>query len=88
MKEVIEVKLDETNFTILCKIGHFTRNTPNGDDVIYFSKTDIKNLYNRETVIKTSYHKYEIDLLLNDKYLIKEIIRRSPIFSDLYDELI
>lgn len=87
MKET-RILLNETSFTNLCKMGYFTHNGQLGTTNITITKRDIKNLAQGEIVIK-EFSDEIIKIALQDIgfYLIKEIIKRSPIFSEVYYEI-
>lgn len=87
MKET-RILLNETNFTNLCKMGYFTQSSQSGTTDITITKSDIKKLAYGEIVEKELSDDI-IKIALQDIgfYLIKEIIKRSPMFSDLYYEL-
>lgn len=81
------VVLNESKFTGLCKIGFMTIHNEMGRDDLYLSKTDIKSLYKNKEITKFQGDTYVIKLNMTDDYLIKDIIKRSPLFSDMYYEL-
>ena len=75
------ILLTEATFTNLCKIGYFT--TSDRHD-IYFSKEDIINLSNGKIIEnETTGSMYKFALQDIGFSLIKEILKRSPIFSEL-----
>ena len=84
-KEIII--LNESKFTGLCKIGFMTIHNDMGRDDLYLSKRDIKSLYENKEVTKIQGNTYVIKLNIEDDYLIKDIIKRSPLFGDMYYEL-
>lgn len=87
MKET-RILLNETNFTNLCKMGYFTHNSQLGTTNITITKNDIKKLASGEIVIK-DFSDEVIKIALQDigSYLIKEIIKRSPMFGEVYYEI-
>jgi TRAP-type mannitol/chloroaromatic compound transport system substrate-binding protein len=87
MKET-RILLNETSFTNLCKMGYFTHSGQLGTTNITITKNDIKKLASGEIVIK-DFSDEVIKIALQDigSYLIKEIIKRSPIFSEMYYEM-
>jgi len=87
MKET-RILLNETNFTNLCKMGYFTHLGELGTMNISITKTDIKRLANGE-IISKEFSNEVIKIALQDIgfELIKEIIKRSPMFSDMYYEM-
>lgn len=88
MANEIRTSLNEVSFTHLCKSGVITHGTGYSRTDVYFTKVDMKNLTLGEIVTK-----YENDqtfqYVLQDIgfELIKEIIRRSPIYGEMYYEL-
>lgn len=87
MKET-RISLNETNFTNLCKMGYFTHNGQLGTTNITITKRDIKKLASGDIVIK-EFSDEIIKIALQDigSYLIKEIIKRSPMFGEVYYEI-
>lgn len=79
----IRILLDELAFTNLCKSGYITRNLSEGRTDIGFTKTDIISLSKGEILSKTV-GVTNVLVALKDigLELIKEIVKRSPIFSD------
>ena len=87
MKET-RILLNETNFTNLCKMGYFTHSGQLGTTNITITKRDIKSLAQGEIIIK-EFSDEIIKIALQDIgfYLIKEIIKRSPMFGEVYYEI-
>jgi hypothetical protein len=87
MKET-RIILDETSFTNLCKMGYFMHKGQTGTTSITITKNDIKKLSLGEIITK-EFSDESIKITLQDigSYLIKEIIKRSPMFGDLYYEI-
>lgn len=83
------ILLTELSFTNLCKFGFIVFNSPEtGRDDISMTKLDIKSLAKGQIVEKNIGNLYKIAIQDNlDSELIKEIIKRSPIYSELYYEL-
>jgi len=88
MKE-IRILLNETSFTNICKMGYITQRR---DDVgtfdVSITKADLKQISTGE-VLEKEVNGVTIKMALQDigSELIKEIIKRSPIYSDMYYEL-
>ena len=87
MKET-RIVLTESHFTFLCKYGFFIHKTEYGKTDLSMTKIDIKDLATGKIVEK------EVDdgvvkLALQDigTEMIKEIIKRTPLYSDIVDEL-
>jgi hypothetical protein len=87
MQEIRTV-LTETLFTSVCKLGYFTYGIGYTRTDVYFNKNDIKILESGEILSKVE-NGIEFKFVLQDIGidLIKGIIKRSPLFSDLYYEL-
>jgi hypothetical protein len=85
----IRVVLDEVSFTNLCKNGFFTHNSPEfGKTDIHIYKHDIKHLISEQILTKEiGSEVFKIALAKMEYELVKEIIRRSPIFSEMYYQL-
>lgn len=85
----IRIVLNEMTFTNLCKSGFFTHNSPEfGKSDIHIYKHDIKQLITDKVVSKEiGSEVFKIALAKLEYELVKEIIRRSPIFSEMYYEL-
>lgn len=82
------ILLTETSFTNLCKSGFIVYSSPeNGRDEISITKLEIKRLANGEIIEKNIGNFYKIALQDLGLELIKEIIKRSPLYSELYYEL-
>lgn len=85
MKET-RTLLNESMFTNLCKMGYYTAVENNSKNDLYFTKEDIKLLANGKVVTKeASYAQTNWLFMLQDIGfdLINEILKRSPIYSDL-----
>lgn len=78
------VNLNESKFTNICKSGFYVYTFDGRRNEISFTKRDIKKLAEGETVTKRN-----IDIMIYgmSEYLVKEIIKRSPIYSELHNEL-
>jgi TRAP-type mannitol/chloroaromatic compound transport system substrate-binding protein len=87
MKET-RILLNETTFTNLCKMGYFTHFGELGRMNVNITKTDIKRLSKGE-IISKDFSDEVIKIALQDIgfELIKEIVKRSPMFSDMYYEI-
>lgn len=82
------VTLNEYSFTNLCKLGFYTFYSKEyGRNEISFTKSDIKKLAIGEILEKKINSNYRFVIHNVDLELIKEIIKRSPIYSDLYYEI-
>lgn len=87
-KKEIRLVFNETSFTNVCKNGFMPYKDVNGTIDIRFSKNDIKTLCKGD-VLSIDTNENKILIILQDLGLdyIREIVRRSPIFSDLATEI-
>jgi hypothetical protein len=79
---------DEARFTHFCKLGFIQYPGESGTVNINLTRLDIKKLFEEETITK-KFLQEEITIILFNisKDLFKEIVKRSPLYSDLYYEL-
>jgi hypothetical protein len=91
MKEIKETKflLNEDRFSQLCKVGYIRYQTNTGSTDVTFYKVDIITLSKGEVVSKDF-----TDEVLQFKLVeqltqenIREIIKRSPIFNELSNQI-
>jgi hypothetical protein len=85
MKET-RILLTEAMFTNICKMGYYTAVENNSKNDLYFTKEDIKLLVTGKVVGKdASYTQTNWMFMLQEIEfdLIKEILKRSPIYSDM-----
>ena len=85
MKET-RISLNETNFTNLCKRGFFPHQSAgHGRTDVYLTKADMKELMTGK-IIEKNIDEEVIKIALQDigSDLITEIVKRSPIYSDIY----
>ena len=83
-----KIALNEVTFTNVCKMGfiqHHTNETGTTD--IFLNKNDIMKLFTEKGIVKTTNSKFDIRVFNINDFTMKEIIRRSPIFSDIYEEI-
>jgi hypothetical protein len=87
MKEV-RILLNEFSFTNLCKAGFLSQNTEHGRLDINLTKRDMLTLTKGEILTK-DVNGLVVKMALQDIGidLIREIVRRSPIFSEMYYEI-
>lgn len=88
-KKEIKVSLNESMFTNLCKNGFIRhQSTLSGTYDISFTRIDIKKLCEGEILEKQT-DDAVIKLALQDlgSELIREIVKRSPIYSELAQEI-
>jgi len=83
----IRILLTEKTFTDLCKKGFLTYNSVYRNE-IYMTKIDIKDLSTGKIITKDG-DEVVVKIALQDigLELIREIIRRSPIYSELAYEI-
>jgi hypothetical protein len=84
----LRILLNEITFTNLCKSGYLTYQGKLGKREIYITKLDLRELA-RESIITKEYDDEVIKISLQDIGMetIKEIIKRSPIYGDMYYEI-
>ncbi len=75
----MNIILNEVTFTNVCKIGILRI----GSTEIFFSKKDILDLIKNKEINKDQDILYNIRISNISDFTINEIIKRSPIFSDL-----
>jgi hypothetical protein len=87
MKEY-RISLNELMFTNLCKSGFMLQKGELGTYNINITKMDLKDLSEGKIITK-DYSPDVIKIALQDigSELIREIIKRSPIYSDMYYEM-
>lgn len=87
MKEV-RILLDEDKFIALCKSGFVRYNHQiEGNYEIPITKEDVKVLANGEILSKPMEKDFKIALADLGLEYIKEIIKRSPLYAELYYKL-
>lgn len=91
MEEIKEIRIlfTEDNFTYLCKAGFIKHQTPEmGRFDIQFYKTDIIELTQGKIVTK-QFGEQVIKFMLQDIGIetIREIIKRSPIYYELSNQI-
>ncbi len=86
MKET-RILLTELTFTNLCKSGYFTHKSSFGSVDVRLTKSDMKIITSGQILTKDMGDEV-IKIALQDigMELIREIIRRSPVYSDMYYE--
>jgi hypothetical protein len=87
MKE-IKITLREVDFINVCKTGTIIYNTVYNKIIVYISKIEMKKLALGELLEKeVEGEVFNIKISDIDIDMVKEILRRSPIFSDLFYEI-
>ncbi len=89
--EKIEIRtlLNEVMFTNICKNGFIKHKSKiSGTYDVRFTKVDIKNLSTGE-ILEKDVDDAKLKFMLEDIgiEIIKEVIKRSPIYSDLSKEI-
>lgn len=90
MENIKEIRtvLTEEMFTHVCKVGFISiRSNDFGKTDINFNKFDILQLVKGEIISKelgTEVFKFALQII--DPEMIKEIVKRSPIFSELSNQ--
>ena len=90
MKEIKETRflLTEERFSQLCKVGFIRYQTNTGNTDINFYKQDIITLSKGEVVVKDlSDESLKFMLVKLDSETIREIVKRSPIFYELSNQI-
>lgn len=88
MEKEIRTVFNEITFTNLCKTGTVTHGIGYNKTDVYFTKQDIKKLVSGEILTKNENEQVFLYVLQDlGIELIKEIIRRSPIYGEMYYEL-
>jgi hypothetical protein len=84
----IRTVLTEDKFSQVCKIGFIKQPSNYGVDNIYFYKKDILALSKGEIVTKiASGQVLKFMLTTLDLETVREIIKRSPVFYELSNEI-
>jgi len=76
--------LDESKFTNLVKNGYITYIDDMGRKDIHLTKNDIKRLILEQTISKGDINILIYNMRIED---CKEIIKRSPLYSDLFYDI-
>jgi hypothetical protein len=89
MKE-IRILLNESTFTQLCKMGYLQYNTSMFSRTdVYVTKNDIVELSTGKIVEKeVDGSLFKIALQDIGIELVREIVRRSPVYSDIVERII
>jgi len=88
MKET-RILLTEATFTNLCKSGYFVHRSQSGGSIdIRITKSDMKVITSGQ-ILEKDLGDEIIKIALQDigLELIREIVRRSPMYSDMYYEI-
>jgi hypothetical protein len=88
MKEIRKI-LDEISFTNLCKLGYISVTTEMGKSNLYFNKNDIKTLIYGGDILEKEIDDAKFLFIMDnlDIEYIKEILKRSPIYSEIVEEI-
>ena len=81
--------LNTTQFTQLCKTGFMSKQTTEGRGELKFYSVDMIDLCTGkvvEKVLDTEIYRFKVIGIPSDD--IKEIVKRSPIYSNIIDKLI
>jgi hypothetical protein len=83
-----KILLDEFSFTNVCKFGFIKHLGTLGTTNIHINKRDMRDLFEGKMVTKEFTDEVVKIAITNlDPVLVKEIIRRSPMFAELYYEI-
>jgi hypothetical protein len=85
--EEINIILNEINFTQICKTGFLTFNSPSGRIETYIGKSEMIELMSGSLLKETNGYNLKLNIVNIDSLMIKEIVKRSPLYSDLVVKL-
>jgi hypothetical protein len=86
--ETIKIILNEIQFTNSCKSGFINYNSrETGRIDIHLTNNDIKEMVSNNLISKKLGYLFEISTLNIDKDNIREIIKRSPLYSEIYYQI-
>lgn len=80
------INVNEVLFTEICKKGYLSTRDQFGKIDVYFTKQDIKNLCNGLEVEKVEFQPISKFKLTCESEKMN-ILKRSPVYYDLYEEL-
>jgi hypothetical protein len=87
-RKEIRMLLNEYTFTNLCKAGFFMHNSPTGKTDVFVNRNDIRTLIKGEILtIPVGEEDFKIALQDIGFTMIREILKRSPLFSELAEEV-
>jgi hypothetical protein len=90
MSEIKEIRtlLTEDKFSQILKVGFLRHSNPNGSTDVHFYKNDIINLSKGEIISKDfTDESLKFMLVKLDAETIREMIKRSPIFYELSNQI-
>lgn len=84
----INISLSQPQFTQLCKAGFLTAQEKTGRIDIIFSSSDILALCKGSVIEKNGLDEiYKFGIINIDSYEIREIVKRSPMFSGIAESI-
>lgn len=84
----VRVVLSPMQFTQVCKIGFISTQEKSGRTDLNFTSGDIIALCRGEIVEKNGYDlKYEFKLTNMEQYEKREIVKRSPFFGSIHEQV-
>ena len=88
-RKEIRMLLTEYTFTNLCKAGFFMHNSPTmGKTDVFVNRNDIRTLIKGEILtIPVGEEDFKVALQDIGFTMIREILKRSPLFSELAEEI-
>ena len=88
-RKEIRMLLTEYTFTNLCKAGFFMHNSPTmGKTDVFVNRNDIRTLIKGDILtIQVGEEDFKIALQDIGFTIIREILKRSPLFSELSEEI-
>lgn len=89
MGKETRIILTESRFTHLCKLGYFTHRSENQTKTdVYITKSEMKEIATGKVLEKqVGYDIVKFALQDIGMDLVREIVRRSPIYSEMAYEL-
>ena len=81
------ILVDEKLFTEICKKGFLTSRDQFGNIDVHFTKLEIKDLCAGKIVEKAQFEPKTLFALANLGEEMMNILKRSPVFYGLYEEL-
>jgi hypothetical protein len=81
------IVVTESLFTEICKKGYLSTRDQLGNIDVHFTKNDIKELCAGKTVEKEQFEPKAFFTLVKLGEEMMNILKRSPVYYDLYEEL-
>lgn len=81
------ILVNEKLFTEICKKGYLSTRDQLGNIDVFFTKNDIKDLCEGKILEKTQFEPKTLFALANLGEEMMNILKRSPVYYGLYEEL-